>query len=223
MIFGLETRLMLNRSPMQMLVRMMITPSQMPWTARAVMSIVMLFEMPQSSDPSENITMAVRNIGRRPQISDSFPHSSVDAALESRYAEPIHVYPADELKCCVIVGSGVVVIVCPSSALIHDAFDKSTHEIERREKQRQLQHRSAMGPNPRTAKHTHSAIMISEICILLRWGFAPPAPAASASPRTVDRSEKLASSRRSSRVSNVANVTVLAMVVVLFASSVWAV
>lgn len=102
---------MLNTSPMQMLVKIMIPPPPVPWIARAAINMVMLLERAHRRDPTEKKTIASRKMGLLPQMSDIFPQSRVEAAVDRRYAEPIHVYPADELKCWVIVGSGVVVIV----------------------------------------------------------------------------------------------------------------
>jgi hypothetical protein len=72
----------------------------------------MFIERPAIRDPMKKTMFAMRRIGLRPQMSEILPHIGVEAALASRYAEPIQVYPAEEWKCSDMVGRAVVMIVC---------------------------------------------------------------------------------------------------------------
>lgn len=58
----------------------------------------------------KNTPAAINKIGFRPHISENFPQEGVLAALASKYAEPIQVYPAFEWKCSEMVGRAVVII-----------------------------------------------------------------------------------------------------------------
>ena len=82
---------MLNRSLMQIFVRIISPPPPMPWIARAAINIPILTETPASSDPRKKIAHATSRIGLRPQMSLNLPHEGVEAAFASRYAEPIQV------------------------------------------------------------------------------------------------------------------------------------
>jgi hypothetical protein len=69
----------------------------------------------------KNIAAAISKTGLRPQISENFPQDGVLAALASKYADPIHVYPAFEWKYSLIVGKAVVMIVVSRAARNTDA------------------------------------------------------------------------------------------------------
>jgi len=71
--------------------------------------------------PIKNTAAALSNTGLRPQMSENFPHDGVLAALASKYADPIHVYPAFEWKYSLIVGKAVVIIVVSRAARKTDA------------------------------------------------------------------------------------------------------
>jgi hypothetical protein len=100
-----------NRSPIDTLTRVMSPPPPMPWTARAAMSIPMLFESAATRDPAKKTTLADIRIGFRPKISENLAQIGVELAAPSRYAEPIQVKPAAEPKCSEMVGKAVVMIV----------------------------------------------------------------------------------------------------------------
>jgi hypothetical protein len=50
-----------------------------------------LTEVAAMIEPTKKTTLAMRRMGFRPKISETLPHIGVDAAAESRYAEPIQV------------------------------------------------------------------------------------------------------------------------------------
>jgi len=58
----------------------------------------MLFDKAATSEPTKNTRLAPRRIGFLPKISENFAHIGTDAAEPSRYAEPIHVNPEEDLK-----------------------------------------------------------------------------------------------------------------------------
>ncbi|KAI7360324.1 hypothetical protein KC320_g195 [Hortaea werneckii] len=68
------------------------------------------------------MTLANSNMGFRPKISEILPQLGIEAELARRKAEPIQVYPAVELKCSLMVGKAVVMIV---SALLPPASSPS--------------------------------------------------------------------------------------------------
>ena len=82
---------MLNRSLIHMLTRIMSPPPPIPCIARAAISIWMETLTAASRLPMKKIMEAPRRMGLRPQISENLPHDGVEAALASRYADPIHV------------------------------------------------------------------------------------------------------------------------------------
>lgn len=91
-------------------------PAPTPWMERPDINMEIFTAAPHSTLPMKNAEIAPRTRGRRPQISLSFPHIGPTAACASIYAEPTHVYPAEELNCLDMVGSGVVMIVASSAA-----------------------------------------------------------------------------------------------------------
>lgn len=80
------------------------------------MRLVVVLEDAQIADPTKKIVTAARRIIFRPKISENLPHTGVDAALASRYAEPIHVNAVAECNSCMIVGVAVVAIVKSKAA-----------------------------------------------------------------------------------------------------------
>ncbi|KAI6875606.1 hypothetical protein KC323_g248 [Hortaea werneckii] len=62
------------------------------------------------------MTLANSNMGFRPKISEILPQLGIEAELARRKAEPIQVYPAVELKCSLMVGKAVVMIVTSNAA-----------------------------------------------------------------------------------------------------------
>ena len=101
---------------MEILTKRISPPLPTPCIALAVINIPIVIAEPANALPTKKIAAATSKIGLRPQISEIFPHEGTDAALPSRSAEPIHVYPALEPKCCAIVGRAVVTIVMSSAA-----------------------------------------------------------------------------------------------------------
>jgi hypothetical protein len=75
---------MLKRSLIQIFVRTIIPPAAVPWIERPVINLVILVEDAHMTDPIEKITTLARRIFFRPQISESFAHTGVAAALVKR-------------------------------------------------------------------------------------------------------------------------------------------
>ena len=111
----------LNKSLIQILTRVIRPPPPIPCIALAAINIAMLTLTAASKLPIKNTAAALSNTGLRPQMSENFPHDGVLAALASKYADPIHVYPAFEWKYSLIVGKAVVIIVVSRSARKTDA------------------------------------------------------------------------------------------------------
>ena len=82
---------MLNRSLIQILVRMIIPPAAEPWIERPVIKDPMVVDVAHVADPTAKVTTAPSKMIFRPQISESFAQTGVAAALDKRYADPIHV------------------------------------------------------------------------------------------------------------------------------------
>ena len=82
---------MLNRSLMQIFAKMSSPPPPMPCIALAAMSIFMPVASAAMRDPTKKTVLASNRTGLRPQMSLNFPHTGVDAAAASKYADPIHV------------------------------------------------------------------------------------------------------------------------------------
>jgi hypothetical protein len=103
---------------MDTLTSVISPPPPMPWTARAAMSMPMLLDSAATSEPTKNMTLADIRIGFLPKMSENLAHIGVELAAPSRYAEPIQVKPAADLKCSEMVGKAVVIIVCDGQNLI---------------------------------------------------------------------------------------------------------
>ena len=71
------------------------------------MSMFILLDAAQITELAANAMTDVNRMGLRPQISDNLTHIGPAAALASRYAPPIHVYPDAELKSDEMVGMAV--------------------------------------------------------------------------------------------------------------------
>ena len=71
----------------------------------------MLCDVAATTDPTKKTTLAMRSKGLRPKMSLSLPHMVTEAAVESRYAEPIHVYALAALNSSVMVGIAVATII----------------------------------------------------------------------------------------------------------------
>lgn len=117
---------MLKRSVMQMFTRMMSPPPPTPWMARAAINMPMLTLVAASRLPTKNTLEATSRMGLRPQMSEILPQDGTLAALASRYADPIHVYPAFEWKYALMVGSAVVTMVVSRAARKTEAQSEST-------------------------------------------------------------------------------------------------
>jgi hypothetical protein len=107
---------MLKRSEMQILTKIIKPPPPIPWIALAAINMPMFMLTAANKLPIKKTAAAISSTGFLPQISLNLPHDGVLAALASRYAEPIQVYPAFEWKYSLIVGSAVVMIVVSSAA-----------------------------------------------------------------------------------------------------------
>lgn len=107
----MEIYLILNKSLMQILVRMIIPPAADPCIERPTIKLPMLVEEAQIAEPAKNVASAARKTIFRPQISDNFPQTRVAAAPAKRYADPIQVYAVAEWSSLTIVGVAVVAIV----------------------------------------------------------------------------------------------------------------
>jgi hypothetical protein len=59
--------------------------------ARPAINIPILVEVAATMEPTKKTMLAMRRMGFRPKMSETLPHIGVDAAAESRYAEPIQV------------------------------------------------------------------------------------------------------------------------------------
>jgi len=70
---------------------MIIPPAAEPWIERPVINDPMVFDVAQIVDPAAKVTTAPSKMIFRPQISESLAHTGVAAALDRRYADPIHV------------------------------------------------------------------------------------------------------------------------------------
>ena len=86
-----KTNLMLNKSLMQMLPRIIRPPPPIPCMTRAAMSILTLIDSPAIKDPIKKTKFANRRIGFLPNISLNLPHVGVAAAAANKKADPIHV------------------------------------------------------------------------------------------------------------------------------------
>jgi hypothetical protein len=76
--------LILNRSLIQMFVRIIIPPAAEPWIDRLVISLPMLVEVAHIAEPAVKVTTAPSKMILRPQRSESFAHTGVVAALDRR-------------------------------------------------------------------------------------------------------------------------------------------
>lgn len=100
-----------NKSEMVMFVNWIKPPPATPCSARPAMSVPMSFAVAQIIELTKNHATAASNIGLRPQMSDILARMGEAAALASRYAPPIHVYPDAECSWALIVGIAVAVMV----------------------------------------------------------------------------------------------------------------
>lgn len=75
--------------------------------------------------PAAKVAIAHRSIGLRPKMSDSLPQIGVDAALASKYDDPIQVYPAEEWNAEVIVGRAVVAMVKSKAARKRHSYSQA--------------------------------------------------------------------------------------------------
>ena len=66
-------------------------PAPIPWIARAAINIAILMLAAANVLPTKNIDAAIKMIGFRPQISESFPQDGIEAALVRRKADPTQV------------------------------------------------------------------------------------------------------------------------------------
>jgi hypothetical protein len=87
---------MLNKSLTQMFTKIISPPAAAPWTALPAINIPILLLTAHTKLPIANTATAASNTGFRPQISDNFAQIGPAAALDSRYADPTHVYPEAE-------------------------------------------------------------------------------------------------------------------------------
>lgn len=78
------THLILNRSLIQILAKMIKPPPPIPWITLAAINILILILKAAIRDPTKNIILANSMIGLRPQMSLNFPHVGVDAAAANR-------------------------------------------------------------------------------------------------------------------------------------------
>ena len=76
--------LMLNKSLIQMLAKMIKPPPPIPCITLAAINILILTLKAAIKDPTKKMTLANSMMGLRPQISLSFPHDGVDAAAANR-------------------------------------------------------------------------------------------------------------------------------------------
>jgi hypothetical protein len=63
--------------------------------------------------PMKKAMLAVINNGLRPNMSLTFPHDGMNAAVASKYEEPVHAYPEPEIpRLTLMDGRAVNTIVC---------------------------------------------------------------------------------------------------------------
>lgn len=111
---------------MQILTRIIRPPPPIPCMALAAINIPILTLTAANRLPIKKTADVTSRIGLRPQMSENLPHDGTEAALASRYADPIQVYPAFEWKYSLIVGNAVVIIVVSRAARNTDAQRERT-------------------------------------------------------------------------------------------------
>ena len=79
-----ESYLILNKSLMQMLAKIIKPPPPVPCIIRPASSIWILILRADMREPTKKIALATNIIGLRPQISLIFPHVGVAAAAAKR-------------------------------------------------------------------------------------------------------------------------------------------
>ena len=90
--------LRLNMSLMQTCTNKMRPPPAAPWNARPMISDSIVFAVAHTTEIAKKMASANRMISLRPKISESLAQIGPDAALPSKKAPPIHVYPAAEFR-----------------------------------------------------------------------------------------------------------------------------
>ncbi len=103
-------------SPTMVWAPTMSPPPPMPWMARKMISSVIVWDSPASTDPIRKITMAAWKNIFLPYRSPSFPHSGVETVEASRYA--VTTQDSFERLCRspAMVGSAVATMVWSSAA-----------------------------------------------------------------------------------------------------------
>jgi len=170
-----------NKSLMLTLTRMTMPPPPTPWTALAAMSMTMLTLVALSSDPTQKTDTATRRICLRPQMSDILPHAGAEAALASRYADPIHVYPMVLLNCSDIVGTATVTMVTSRAARNRaeesDSMIKMVSTLVRRSSGGVLDAAETGETGGESAGEEHSSLLIGETDLVLSPSPRRPAAA----------------------------------------------
>jgi len=91
-------------------------PPATPCRARPTISIVISNALAHMIELPKNNATATRWIGLRPQMSDRLAQIFAAPAFASKYAPPIHTYPAPECNSAEIVGIAVATIVWSRAA-----------------------------------------------------------------------------------------------------------
>lgn len=115
-LWSKPTNLMLNKSLIHILTSTIRLPAAVPWPALPPTSRATLLEVSHTAEPMKKVAMAPSSTGFLPQISDSFADTGAAAALASKYADPIQIYPAAECRSLAIVGIPVVAIEKPRAS-----------------------------------------------------------------------------------------------------------
>jgi hypothetical protein len=84
-----STNLILNKSEMTMLIRVMNPPALTPCNARPVMSIAMVVETAHTIELAKYRPTLISRIGFLPQMSESFAQIGLQADVAMTYAAPI--------------------------------------------------------------------------------------------------------------------------------------
>lgn len=114
--------LRLNKSLMQTWTSKIDPPPAQPWKALPMISSCIVFAVAHTAELIKNIASATSMIILRPQISENLAHIGPEAAVASKYAPPIHVYPAALLRSRDMVGAAVATTVASRAATNSESY-----------------------------------------------------------------------------------------------------
>lgn len=106
----------LNMSAIQTCTSKIKPPPAAPWNALPMINASIVFAVAHTTEDAKNTASATSTMSFRPKISESLAHIGPEAALPSKKAPPIQVYPAAELRSLEMVGAAVETTVASRAA-----------------------------------------------------------------------------------------------------------